>query len=148
MRQRRCDVEPPRHDRSRAPEETRPAEVVATQPHTQTHPNGNGQRVRASAQVDWWVVHEYVAPLLDQVKAWPLVGSVEWCQLGDDDPVKLAALFDAARHWALRVETCQQAACEPSHDVSAAADWACIAERIRAEHDFYATHSWLKRAAS
>jgi hypothetical protein len=42
--------------------------------------------------------------------------------LDDTDPRKVAALFDAAQHWALRVETSQQAQAETSRDISAAAD--------------------------
>jgi Protein of unknown function (DUF2742) len=55
----------------------------------------------ASQQVSWWSVHEHVAPLLDQIESWPMVGTPAWCRLADDDPRKLAALYDAARHWAL-----------------------------------------------
>jgi hypothetical protein len=80
-----------------------------------------------SAQVSWWSVHEHVAPLLAAVRSWPTVGTPAWCDLDDGDPAKLAALLDAARHWALRVETCQQQLAEASHDVSSAADWSGIA---------------------
>jgi Protein of unknown function (DUF2742) len=105
-------------------------------------------RSRYSQQVSWWDVHEHVAPLLDQVGSWPAVGTPAWCLLNDDDPVKVAALYDAAQHWALRVETCQQAECEASHDISAAGDWSAIAQHIRDEQDFYAAHPWMRRATS
>jgi hypothetical protein len=75
-----------------------------------------------SAAVSWWSVHEHVAPLLESVGSWPTVGTPEWCELDDDDPRKAAALFDAARHWALRIETSQQQLAETSRDVAAAAD--------------------------
>ncbi len=58
-----------------------------------------------SAQVSWWDVHEFVAPLLEHVGSYPMAGTPEWCALPDYDPAKTAALLDAARHWALRVET-------------------------------------------
>jgi hypothetical protein len=87
--------------------------------------------------VSWWSVHEFVAPLLDQVGGWPTVDTPAWCVLGDDDPVKLAALLDAAQHWALRVETCQQAKCAASREISAAADWAAIATEIRQRRKVY-----------
>jgi hypothetical protein len=56
--------------------------------------------------------------------------------------------LDAAQHWALRVETCQQAQCEASHDVSAAADWSAIARQMFIRNQFYAAKPWLKRIAS
>ncbi|MBO0882043.1 MAG: DUF2742 domain-containing protein, partial [Mycobacterium sp.] len=80
-----------------------------------------------SRQVDWWSVHTWVAAALAAAGSWPMAGTVEWCALDDTDLRKVAALFDAAEHWILRVETCQQAECDASHEVSAAADWAVIA---------------------
>jgi uncharacterized protein DUF2742 len=84
----------------------------------------------ASRQVSWWSVHEHAAPLLEAVGSWPTVGTPEWCELDDTDPRKIAALFDAAQHWALRVETCQQSRAEASHAISAAEDWSAIATEI------------------
>jgi Protein of unknown function (DUF2742) len=98
-----------------------------------------------SQQVSWWSVHEHVAPILARAGSWPMAGSPEWCALADDDPVKLASLLDAARHWALRVETCQVAECEASSDVSAAADWASISRKIKDRNEFYAARPWLRR---
>jgi hypothetical protein len=83
-----------------------------------------------SRSVSWWSVHEFVEPLLAAVGQWPMAGTPEWCALPDDDPVKLAALYDDARHWALRLETSQQALAETSRDISAAADWAAMATEI------------------
>ena len=77
--------------------------------------------------VDWWAVNEYVSSTLGRIGTWPMAGSVEWRALPDGDPAKTAALLDAARHWALRVETCQQARAQASRDVSAAADWSAVA---------------------
>lgn len=98
-----------------------------------------------SQQVSWWSVHEYVTPLLEQAGSWPTVGTPAWCALPDTDLRKQAALLDAARHWALRVETCQQAACEASHAISAAADWGAVGRRIRDHNEFYAARPWLRR---
>ena len=96
-----------------------------------------GARRAASQQVSWWSVHEYVQPMLDVACEWPMVGSPAWCQLADDDPAKLAALCDAAQHWALRVETCQQASAEASRDIAAAADWKAIASEIQQRRGTY-----------
>ena len=84
----------------------------------------------SSQQVSWWQVHTHVAPLLASVGSWPMVGTPAWSALDDDDPVKLAALYDAAQHWALRLETHQQALADASRDVSAAEDWPSIAREI------------------
>ena len=93
----------------------------------------------------WWSVHEHVAPTLEQVTSWPMAGTLAWCELSDDHPAKLAALFDAARHWALRVETCQQARCDASREVSEALDWSALAREINQRADFYAARPWLKK---
>jgi hypothetical protein len=74
-----------------------------------------------------------------------MAGSVEWCDLPDEHPAKTAALLDAARHWALRVETCQQAECEASKAISASADWGRISRRIRDEAEFCNQHPWARR---
>jgi hypothetical protein len=87
--------------------------------------------------VSWWSVVEHVAPLLEQVRSWPMAGTPAWCALDDDDPRKLAALFDAARHWALHLETNQQARAEASHDISAAGDWRSIADETRRRREVY-----------
>ena len=47
------------------------------------------------------------------------LGTPAWCSLANDDPRKWAALLDASEHWALRVDTCQEARCEASSDISA-----------------------------
>jgi Protein of unknown function (DUF2742) len=102
----------------------------------------------SSQQVSWWDVHLFVEQLLAEVGDWPMAGSVEWCALPDDSPAKWAALLDGARHFALRVETCQLSECEASHGISAAADWGHIGRQIRQHNEFYAEKPWLKRAAS
>jgi hypothetical protein len=85
----------------------------------------------ASQQVSWWSVHEFVSAVLDQVNGWPMAGTPAWCSLAHDDPQKWAALLDNAQHHALRVETCQAARANASHDVSGAADWSAVSRRIR-----------------
>ena len=74
-----------------------------------------------------------------------MAGTPAWCALADDDPAKLAALLDAAQHWALRVDICQQAQCEAGHAVSAAADWSEIARRYYVRECFEAEHPWARR---
>jgi hypothetical protein len=90
----------------------------------------NWRAAMSSPQVSWWDVHTYVQPLLEALGDWPMAGTPEWCVLADDDPAKLAAIYDAARQWALRVETAQEARAEASRDVSAAENWPVIATEI------------------
>ncbi len=102
----------------------------------------------ASRSVSWWSVHEFASTVLDQVTGWPVVGSPAWCALADEDPLKWAALIDAAQHWALHLEINQEARAEASRDVAAAADWPAVAREIKQRNDFYAARPWLKRVAS
>jgi hypothetical protein len=83
-----------------------------------------------SRQVAWWEVHQWVAGQLADVDDWPMAGTPAWCALDDTDPRKVAALFDAAQHHALRVETSQEQRAQASRDVSAAPDWAGLADEI------------------
>lgn len=85
----------------------------------------------ASRTVDWWSVHQYAEPLLKEVGSWPVVGSLPWQHLPTDDPAKLAAVLDAARHWALRLDWCQEAMAEASKAVAASTDWPAVAREIR-----------------
>lgn len=121
----------------------------------ETGTNTNNQDTTCTAefsnscrQVSWWSVHEYVQPYLDAGGPYPMVGTPAWCLLDDDDPVKIAALYDAARHWALRLETNQQARCEASQYVSGAADWSRVATNLFQRNSFYAARPWLRRVAS
>jgi hypothetical protein len=88
-----------------------------TEPDPRNNTNAKHFSV-ASRQVSWWLVHEHVQPLLELVGDWPAAGTPAWCEL-PEGPVKLAALYDAARHWALRLELNQAAMAEASHGISA-----------------------------
>jgi hypothetical protein len=90
-----------------------------------------------SAQVSWWDVHCWVRPYLEDAGPLPMAGTPEWRDLDDSDPRKVAALFDAAQHWALRMETCQQQLAEASRDVSGAADWSGIASETVRRREVY-----------
>jgi hypothetical protein len=112
---------------------------------------GSSQFSNWSQQVSWWDVHEYVQPWLKQ-GPWPTVGTPEWQALPDDDPAKKRAVLDAARHWALRLETCQVAECEASHDVSAApkeldSSWKAIGTSWFNHHTAAANPAHIPRVA-
>jgi Protein of unknown function (DUF2742) len=101
-----------------------------------------------SQQVSWLSVHELVTAVTNQVNDWPMLGTPAWCSLAHDDPRKWAALLDGAQHWALRVETCQEAAAEASHDISAAADWSAVARADRRRVHAVASGAYIPRVAS
>jgi hypothetical protein len=123
---------PPNTRKRPAPPQNRPSRN-----HTNT-PQSNG-RIE-SQQVSWWSVHEFVGAVLNQVNDWPTLGTPAWCSLAHDDPAKWAALLDGAQHWALRVDSCQEARREASRDTVAVAT-----ERLKL-NAFYAARPWLKRA--
>jgi Protein of unknown function (DUF2742) len=87
--------------------------------------------------VVWRPVHRFVLPLLEEVGYWPMVGTIGWQQLDASDPVKWAALLDAAQHWALRVESCQEAQAQAAQAISAAADWPAVSQAIRRRSGVY-----------
>nr|WP_210419977.1 DUF2742 domain-containing protein [Mycobacterium helveticum] len=105
-------------------------------------------RIVSSQQVSWWEVNRLVTPLLAGVGSWPMAGTPAWCSLAQDDPAKWAALLDAAQHWALRVETCQQAHAEASRDISAAADWSAVARDLRRHAAAARAGAYIRREAS
>ena len=101
-----------------------------------------------SQQVSWWHVHEFVVPVLASVGSWPMAGTPAWCDLPATDPRKLAAIFDAAQHWALRVDMYQAAMAQASHDVADAADWSAIAQEKFVLDGAIAHGTYIPRAAA
>jgi hypothetical protein len=103
----------------------------------------------SSQQASFWEVHTFVDAAIRQVgvTSWPMAGTPSWCLLADGDPRKFAALFDAAQHWILRIETCQQARAEAAKAVAASADWPQIARNVRNRAEFEAAHPWTKRGS-
>lgn len=100
-----------------------------------------------SQQVRWLSVHRFVAPALAQAQPFPMVGTPAWGALDDVDPRKWAAVLDAAQHWALRVENCQQAYADAGSEISVAANWSQIAQHIRNEREFFAARPWMRRVS-
>lgn len=119
----------------------------------------------SAQQVSWWDVHTAVAPWLEIVGSWATVGTPQWVALPDGHPAKVAGIYDAARHWALRLETCQEQRREVGraiagpHHISCATwgpeeegdittTWAAISREVAVRSSFYGARPWLKRAAS
>ncbi|OBK74858.1 DUF2742 domain-containing protein [Mycobacterium sp. 1274761.0] len=86
-------------------------------------------------QVSWWSVHEYVAARLTD--DWPMVGTPAWCGLAENDPRKLAAILDAAQHWALRMETCQEAYVDAAREIRASQDWTPVIQSVYNRARYY-----------
>ena len=124
------------------------ARAASTTPIADTKTTTQPGECVSSQQVSWWSVHEFVTEVLNQVNGWPQLGTPAWCSMANEDPVKWAALLDAAQHWALHLEINQEARAEASRDVSAAADWPVVSREINQRNDFYAKRPWMKRAAS
>jgi hypothetical protein len=115
---------------------------------TETAISAADTAIITAQQTAWLSVHDFVSPMLAEVGSWPMLGTPAWVALHDDDPRKWAALLDGARHWALRLETCQEARAEASRAVSTTVDWPALSREINRRNDFYTNRPWLKRVAS
>jgi hypothetical protein len=138
---------PPSRRQREGREHTAPA-LATKQLDTTTSSSQSTEQWRDLAQqVTWWEVHLYRDRVLkwSAVRHFPMVGTPAWCDLDDDDPVKLAAVFDAAQHWALRVDTCQEAMAAASRDISAAVDWPTVAKRMQDQREWLAANPWARR---
>jgi len=105
---------------------------------------------QSSRSVAWYEVHLYVNRMLERlgVHDFPQAGTPEWCALNDSDPVKAVSVLDYGQHHALRVETAQEASCEASQTISAALDWASVAQANRNRAEFCADNPWARRVSA
>lgn len=110
---------------------TRPAPTKDRPPHQTQHPQSTElDRQISSRQVAWWPVHEFITALVAQANNLPIAGTPAWCGLADGDPRKLLSLAAAGEHHVLRVEQAQQAMADASREISTAAAWSAIGQRI------------------
>lgn len=86
-----------------------------------------------SQQVCWWSVHQFVESVVAQANcgSLPMAGTLAWQELADGDPRKLLAVAAAGEHHILRIETAQAERAEASREISTAADWSAVAQRLR-----------------
>lgn len=89
-----------------------------------------------SRTIVWLPVHDYNTALADRLGVslayrLPVPGTVGWLRLDDDDPVKKAALLQAASQRILHLEIDQEARAEASKSVSSAADWPTIGRELQ-----------------
>jgi hypothetical protein len=87
--------------------------------------------IAGSRTIDWWSVHQFVLPMLNEAGSWPLAGSLAWQDINDVDPRKLAAVLDGGRRDALRNDTLGSALADASREISCAADWSAISRLLR-----------------
>ncbi|HEU0191427.1 MAG TPA: DUF2742 domain-containing protein [Mycobacterium sp.] len=99
-----------------------------------------------SRSVSFWETHLWCEQKIDGID-FPMIGTPQWCRLSDDDPAKMAAVYDAAQHHALRVETAQESRKQASDAVSEAADWKHVAQELTQRSAFHAGHPWARRTA-
>jgi hypothetical protein len=90
-----------------------------------------------SSAVSWWSVYEFTLPLVESVGHFPTAGTPAWCELADNDPRKIAAVYDAAQHHALRLELNQEAMAQASQAISAAENWKDVANEIGGRREAY-----------
>ncbi len=111
------------------------ARATSTTPIAETKPTNAAGECASSQQVSWWVSRVCGS----SAGAGGVVADDRhrrWQQLDDHDPVKIAALFDGAQHWALRLESCQRARCDASREISDAVDWSALTREINQRADF------------
>lgn len=72
------------------------------------------------------VVHELVAPILQEVPAWPVAGTLCWAELADTDPAKWCALLDAARYQALQMQVRQEHLDDAAKSIAGSREWADV----------------------
>ncbi|MFY9337770.1 MAG: DUF2742 domain-containing protein [Mycobacterium sp.] len=104
--------------------------------------------VTSARSVSWWSVHEYVQPVLTRIGDYPAAGTPAWCALADDDPRKVAAIFDYAQHHALRVEFAQEALADAATEISLSLDWRALSQELTQRRSFYAARPWLRRTTA
>ncbi len=84
------------------------------------------ESLTATRQVDFMVVHELVAPILREVPAWPVAGTLLWAQLPTTDPAKWCALLDAARYQALHMQVQQEHLDDAAKSIAGSQEWANV----------------------
>jgi hypothetical protein len=113
------------------------------------YPNSTAAQLISSSQVDWWPVLQYFLRIAEGlgISEYPAAGTPAWRALNDNDPAKLIAALDYAQHWALRIDTAQEAQCAASRDISKALDWPRAAKWLQDSAEWYAANPWMRRSA-
>jgi hypothetical protein len=110
---------------------SRPTPTGRPQHHDASQSNRAGrQPLTVTRAVDWFLVFQYVLPLIERLGPLPWPGTLPWTELPDCDPRKLAAVLLAGVLWTLHEDTRQDAMRQGGGDISRAADWSDFARRM------------------
>lgn len=80
-------------------------------------------------QIAWFDVYQFVAPHLPSQIVLP--GTPAWLDLDDTDPLKRRNLLWPVIWWCLEQDARQTALADASRQISTAAPWAALAQRIQ-----------------
>lgn len=149
------------------PDRERPAAIRSDRPlppNRQQEPpkptSDHHTRYRLASQVTWFDVYLFCRNVIQQIlqvdsdtaadviAAGPVAGTPQWSALDDSDPLKLAAVLAYSPHHALRLDAAQAAMADAGSEISAAADWSVIGQRVRERAEWIAAHPWAKRISA
>jgi hypothetical protein len=153
------------HTASGPPDKARPAahQSDGPSPNGQQEPpelTGHHHTRHHSQQVAWREVFMFcrnvIARLLHVdtdtaaalIARGPFAGTPEWMALADGDPLKLAAALAYSPHHSLRIDAAQSAMADTGSEISAAADWSVIGQRVRERTEWIAAHPWARRISA
>lgn len=106
------------------------------------------EKVTATRQVDFLVVHELVAPILQEVSAWPVAGTLLWAQLPTTDPAKWCALLDAARYQALQMQVQQEHLEDAAKSIAGSQEWADVRNDSRRHAQALRSGAYIPRRSA
>ena len=93
------------------------------------------ERNCASRAVAWFEVYSFAERFAAShdvaLNHLPIPGTPAWCGMPDDDARKLMALVLGGVREALNHEVAQERRADASREISAAADWTALSQRIR-----------------
>ncbi|MGV9481752.1 DUF2742 domain-containing protein [Gordonia aichiensis] len=106
-----------------------------------------------TSPIAWNPVRDFVYRVLGGRTTTIIAGTPEWIALDDDDPRKTTAVLIAGSRWAHEQELdeihWQRGALKrAAEEVSAARDWAAVAQRIRDRDQWYRDNPDLRRKVS
>lgn len=105
-----------------------------TQAKTETRPL-TGAGSPASKQVNWHETYLYAERLAAShgvaLNHQLIAGTPSWCGMADHDARKLMALILGGVREAIQNDARQEALADASREVSTAADWPAVAQRVR-----------------
>lgn len=108
-------------------------------------------------------VRAWAAPILDTHSGTPTLGSSAWCELDDDDPLRVVAAVRAGVAWVVETWSLPERLAADLRaadldvvarvrsaglDVADGTEWSEQSAQIRRRADWIATHPWTKRVTA